>query len=321
MALEIKHIDKQIYTDFCKEIEQVFNSVDWMDNYTSKMIFCGIYDNGTRLLAAFYYFSDKLFGVPYYHCPPYSPYNGFTSKLSSKNFAGSQGEIKRIMTVIATYFDKLSSKAIIKIAFPPDCVDMQPFIWQKFKVIPNYTYRISLSQSIDEISAKMTTERRNDIKKAIKDGITVEKCNDQNLVKGLVEKTFDRKSLSVSPDFLQKILFEFATEKNSFGFISYQNGIPIATTFCIFDNHTAYYLLGGYDNTKKHSGAGALALWSAIEHSKSLNLNTFDFEGSMIIPVEKYFRGFGGTITPYYTINKANLFIELALKFVKREIY
>jgi lipid II:glycine glycyltransferase (peptidoglycan interpeptide bridge formation enzyme) len=321
MALELKQIDKQTYTDFCQETKTVFNRIDWLDNYSSNMIFCGIVDNGNRMVAAFYYYSDKMFGLPYLHCPPYSPYNGFITKLSSKNFAGSQGELKRIMSVIATYFDKLATKSIIKIAFPPECVDMQPFVWQKFKVIPNYTYRISLNQTIDEISAKMTTERRNDIKKAIKEGVTVEKCIDHNIVKELIEKTFDRKSMSINQHYLQKILFEYANKENSFAFVSYMNGDPIACVFCIFDHQTAYYLMGGYDNTKKHSGAGALALWNAIQHSKTMNLDIFDFEGSMIVPVEKYFRGFGGDITPYYVINKANILLELGLKFMKRELY
>lgn len=321
MALELKLIDKKTYTDFCLESGEVFSSHDWINNYSSNLIFCGIIDNGTRMVAAFYYCSNKMFGFPYHHCPPYSPYNGFITKLSSKNFAGSQGELKRIMTVIAVYFDKLATKSIIKIAFPPKCVDMQPFIWQKFKVIPNYTYRISLTQSIDEISSKMTTERRNDIKKAMKDGVMVEKCSDYSIVKGLIEKTFDRKSMSVNQHYLQKILIEYANNENSFAFVSYLNGDPISCVFCIFDQNAVYYIMGGYDNEKKHSGAGALALWTAIQYGKSLNLNIFDFEGSMIVPVEKYFRGFGGDITPYFVINKANIILELGLKFMKRELY
>ncbi len=320
MAHEIKHIDKQTYTNFCASTDHIFNSKSWMDLFSTQLIFCGIYDKN-RLVAVFYYFSDKYIGIPYYHCPPYTPYNGFYSNIQTKNFASQQGEMKRIMGAIATYFDKLSSKSIIKIAFPPECIDMQPFVWQKFKVVPNYTYRISLTQTLDEISAKMTTERRNDIKKATKDGVEIRKCTDYNIAKSLVEKTFDRKSMSVNQYFLQKILFEFATDENSFAFVSYLNEEPIATVFCIFDNQAAYYLLGGYDNQKKHSGAGALALWSAIQHSKTLNLETFDFEGSMIVAVEKYFRGFGGDITPYFVINKANIILELGLKFMKRELY
>lgn len=321
MALEIKKIEKQIYTDFCTDTGGVFSSADWMKIYSSKLTFCGIFDNGTRIVAAFYYYSDTIAGISYLHCPPFSPYNGFVSELSSKNYAAQKGEMKKIMEIIAEYFDKFSFKSIVKISFPSECVDMQPFIWQKFKVIPNYTYQISLHQTLEEISAKMTTERRNDIKKATKDGVVVEKITDYSIVQKLIENTYDRKSMKVNGPMLNKILFDFANSENSFAFVAFLNGIPISTVFCIYDKNMAYYLLGGYDAENKHSGAGALAVWNAIQYSKSLNLNAFDFEGSMIQPVEKFFRGFGGDITPYYVINKANVFIEIILKFFKRELY
>jgi hypothetical protein len=33
----------------------------------------------------------------------------------------------------------------------------------------------------------------------------------------------------------------------------------------------------------------------------------FDFEGSMHEQIEKFYRGFGGELVPYYSIYKANL--------------
>jgi len=320
MALEIKTIDRRLYYDFCCDEKRVFISSAWIDIYDKKIVFCGIFDDA-QLMAVFYYYNDTFSGIPYYHCPPFTPYNGYFTKIGSKNFASQSGENKRLISCIANYFDKLSFKSIVRIAFPPEQVDMQPFVWNKFKVIPNYTYRISLAQSTEEISAKMTAERRNDIKKATKDGLITELCNDNTVVKTIIEKTFNRKSLQVDGEFLNKIFFQYANSENSFAFVSYQNNKPMASVFCIYDNTTAYYLLGGYDSTNKHPGAGALALWSAIEHSKKIGLQKFDFEGSMIKPIEKYFRGFGGDLTPYFIVNKANFVLEILLKFFKRELF
>jgi hypothetical protein len=39
------------------------------------------------------------------------------------------------------------------LAFPFFHTDLQPFIWSNFKVIPNYTYRIDLRQSLESIKA------------------------------------------------------------------------------------------------------------------------------------------------------------------------
>ena len=134
----------------------------------------------------------------------------------------------------------------------------------------------------------------------------------------MVSNTFSRKEKDFDKDFIDKILFEFANKDNSFAFVSFQNNQPIAASFCIFDNNKVYYLLGGYDSKNKHQGAGALAVDAAIKHSKEKGIIIFDFEGSMLPEVEKYFRGFGGDLIPYYSVNKAKLPLEIVLKFINR---
>jgi hypothetical protein len=62
-------------------------------------------------------------------------------------------------------------------------------------------------------------------------------------------------------------------------------------------------------------------MYNSIEYAKQIKMPVFDFEGSMLPEVEKYFRDFGGVLTPYYTINKANRIIEIILKFIKPNIF
>ncbi len=319
MALEIINISKKEYLEFSINFNNVFCSKEWLDIYSDKISFCKVSENNNLTMAVFYYYRDKKNIIDFFHSPSFTPYNGFLYNLISNNYANQKSDFKKILNSIAQYFDKLAKNKIIKIAFPPEIIDMQPFIWKNFKVIPNYTYKISLSQSLSIIESKMSKERRNDIKKATKDGIISIKCEDNKIVKQLIEKTFNRNELNINNELLDKILFQYSNNDNSFSFVSYQNEKPISAVFCIFDKTTAYYLLGGYDNKNKHSGAGALSLWNAIEHSKNLGLEVFDFEGSMLVPVEKYFRNFGGDIVPYFTINKANILLEIVLKFIKRE--
>ena len=52
-------------------------------------------------------------------------------------------------------------------------------------------------------------------------------------------------------------------------------------------------------------GALTLALWAAIQHFRGL-CNTFDFEGSMIREVEKYFMSFSAVQTPVLSVSKIN---------------
>jgi lipid II:glycine glycyltransferase (peptidoglycan interpeptide bridge formation enzyme) len=64
-----------------------------------------------------------------------------------------------------------------------------------------------------------------------------------------------------------------------------------------------YYLFGGMDEAYGDSGAKSLLFWKAINMASEKNL-TFNFEGSMIPGVERFFRSFGGELTPVYYIYK-----------------
>jgi hypothetical protein len=195
---------------------------------------------------------------------------------------------------------------------------MQPFIWQKFKVVPGYTYRLSLLYSEKEMEAFMNVEHRNAYRKAEKDGLTCELTRDFALVKSVVLKTFERKNKGVDEGMMENILSRFANEQNSFAFVSRLNGTPVATAFCIMDTNTVYYLLGGYDPAHRHNGAGIQCIWNSIMYAKSLDRKVFDFEGSMLKEVEKFFRGFGPELVPYFTVQKAWFPLEVGLKFYRR---
>jgi hypothetical protein len=75
-----------------------------------------------------------------------------------------------------------------------------------------------------------------------------------------------------------------------------------------------YYLFGGYDSSQKHHGAGVSCMWNSILKAKELGLGIFDFEGSMLPEVEKYFREFGGTLKPYYSASKTSAVMNVILK-------
>lgn len=170
----------------------------------------------------------------------------------------------------------------------------------------------------------MSPERRNDIGKVLRDGLEIREIKtieDKETALDLIAHTFKRQNKQVNLDIIKKVLFEFLKTQNGFGYITYKKKTPLATSIRIYDKKTAYYILGGYNSKEKHHGAGALSLWSCILKTKEKNLQTFDFEGSMIPNIERYFRGFGGKITPYFAIARASFVIECFLKIFKRSIF
>lgn len=317
MKIEEVDIQGEAYGKLSNEIGSVFNTVQWLDVYDSKRKTYGIFDKGGNLIGFFNLYFDKQKGLSHLKNPPFSPSIGLAFKNPSKNAAKKQSFDKSIFKLVADFIDKLPSQ-IKTISFSPEHIDMQPFIWKDYKVVPNYTYQLNLAQlKEEEINNCFSPERRNDIKKAIKDGIECRMVAEYSAVQKMVEFTYDRKGKSLKSVLLKNILSQFSSG-NSFAFVSFLNETPIAASFIVYDKKTAYYLLGGYDPNNKHQGAGALAVSNAIDYTKKNEIGVFDFEGSMLPEVERYFRGFGGDLKVLFTANKASLPIESLLKFRNR---
>jgi hypothetical protein len=85
-----------------------------------------------------------------------------------------------------------------------------------------------------------------------------------------------------------------------------------AVAYVVWDANAAFYLLGGGDPALRTSGAGSLLLWEAIARARAVT-DVFDFEGSMLAPVERHFRAFGARQTPYLRVSRATALGRAAL--------
>ena len=89
----------------------------------------------------------------------------------------------------------------------------------------------------------------------------------------------------------------------------------ILSIYLVWDKKSAYYIAGGSPKEVRTSGAMPLLLWEAIKFSSKVT-KYFNFEGSMIKPIERFFRAFGGEQVPYFEITKINSkFISFAKTF------
>ena len=302
--------------------DSLFNSANWISLFNQNEIkLMGIFNKNNELNGCFYYFIKKRMRfLNQISSVPFTPNCSLYVKIETSNISNTNTFKKNIMKLVAEWLEK-ESQDIITLGFPSEFVDFQPFTWKGFKVIPNYTYRINLNLSEKEINGNLSPKTRNIIKKGEKDGLQVELSSDYSQIQTIVKNSFLRNKVSVNETIMDDILFKFANPTNSFSYIVTKEDKPIAGTFCIYDNHRCYYLLGGYESDNSHPGAGPMAVYSSILKSKEIGISEFDFEGSMIPPIESYFRSFGGEITPYYTVNKANFLVEMLLKLKKRAIF
>ena len=292
-----------------------FNSEAWLRNYSDKHIVqCAILNNNSEIIGCFMYYRFSKFGLTFIISPPYSPHINLFYINPSESIVGKNSFTKEILGEVANYF-VLQKVAHISIHLPYTIFDTQPFTWKGFTSNNKYSYLIDLSKSQEELWNNLSSEKRKSINKAVKDEILTQETRDFKLVYSLIIKSLDRNGLAKNTDVIKNILFSFANTTNAFAFVAYQNDQAIGATFCIISNKTAVYLFGGFDSENKHHGAGVSCMWQSILKAKELNLLHFDFEGSMNPNIERYFREFGGTLNPYYCLQKTTAFMKLLFLF------
>lgn len=298
----------------------LFNTTEWLALFGDQMQALGIFDNGDNLIGGCALYQERRWGLKIIRRAPFTPTCGPFLEIKAKNPVAILEARRAALDCLANYLEE-EAPALCMLPLDRNIPEALPFFWRGYKVVPNYTYLLDLNVPLDRILKSMSPTRRNDMTKAARDGLTVRQVTDFKRLRDLVLATFNRKRKSVDRHCLEAILFTFAHSTNSFAFSTYQGDEEIAACFVVHDSETAYYLLGGYSEDHRHHGAGALAMFEAIKHAQNIGLKTFDFEGSVIPVIERYFRGFGGQLTPYLTINKGWLPLEVALKFFKRNIY
>lgn len=299
----------------------VFAGEKWLAVYKDALTMMGIYKDEHQLIGAFYFVNTKKFGLKFIKLPPYTPHCALFYKHESKNVSSELNFSKEIMHSVCDFLEN-QKFALCVLAFPSGIKDMQPFFWKNYKVVPHYTYRINLLQNIEVIQSNFDAKNRNAINKAIKEQVVVrESSMNKESLYHYFSQSLHKAGANVYESELKAIFTEFSEPSNSFAMQAFLDNKIIGTVFCVYDKKNCYYLLAGIDKEVKVQGINNLLVLKCIEKAKLLSCEVFDFEGSMLKGVEKFFRSFGPELVPYYTINKANIMLELALKFKKRSSF
>lgn len=317
MVRPLESGDRAAWDELAARHGSIFDGLRWTELFGASLRRLGIYDAGGALRGGFCVWEQRTFGLRIWRNPPYTPAIGPFFEPRASNPAARTDEQRAVVEAMAEHLSG-SAAAVTSLALSVGISDGLPFYWRGWKVVPHYTYRIDLTQSEEVLLAAMSAQQRNPINKARKDGVCVEETADAVDLRALVLKTFSRQDKAFSPRVMNLVLNAYPPGKNSACFISRHQGLPIAGAYIVHDDRTAYNLMTGYDDAHAHNGAGPLAMWHAILKAKAMGLKVFDFEGSVVPPIERYFRGFGGQLTPLFTVNKAWLPVELGLKLLPR---
>ncbi len=189
--------------------------------------------------------------------------------------------------------------------------DWLPFYWAGYGQTTRYTYIIDpLNRDETELWSAMSPQIRRNITKARdKEAVCLRKgipAEDFLRVQAL---TFKRQGRRVPGNRGVLLALIDTSRKRRQGDLwgAYDaEGRLHAAIFLVWQESSAYYLAGGGDPSLRQSGAHSLLLWEAIRFAAG-RCERFDFEGSMVPGVERFFREFGATQMPYFTITKGRL--------------
>jgi hypothetical protein len=181
-----------------------------------------------------------------------------------------------------------------------------PFIWAGFDVRVGYTYRLTELDDLDRVWAGFEEQRRRAVRKAQR---TLEVVEDSDLdaLLRLGDLTFHRARVSVpyDHDTLRRLDAACRLHDACSLLVAHDGGgTPRAVVYLVHDEHATYYLLGGQDDEGRASGAMTLLLWEGICRAAAGG-TLFDFEGSMIESIERFFRSFGARQVPYLIVSRA----------------
>ena len=263
-------------------------------------------ERGGEIVARLPYVIKKRKGLTILSMPQLTQTLGPWLRPSKAKYAKQLSEQKDLMTEL---IQKLPRFDYFFQNFHYSITNWLPFYWQGFEQTTRYTYVLENLSDSQKMWDGMLPKIRTDIKKAqnrfglgIRTDLGVDAFLDMN------ELTFTRQGMKLpySRDFVRRLDHACETHNARRVFFAQDKDSRIhAAVYTVWDENSAYYLMGGSDPDMRNSGANSLCMWEAIKFASTVT-KKFDFEGSMIEPVERFFRAFGAKQIPYFHITKTN---------------
>jgi lipid II:glycine glycyltransferase (peptidoglycan interpeptide bridge formation enzyme) len=182
-----------------------------------------------------------------------------------------------------------------------------PFHWQGFSQTTAYTYILEDLSDLDQIWSNFQENVRREVRKAQKQ-LKVKVSDDVEYLYKLNCRVFERQNI---PYPRQSTLERFRSIDQAcveqrcrrIFFAEDAEGNIHAALYLVWDNHSAYYLIGGADNAFRTTGGMSLLMWEAIQFAATVT-KQFDFVGSMNESIERFVRGFGPRQVPYFVLTR-----------------
>lgn len=297
----------------------IFTQRWWMDIVTNGGVnLLGCFDeNG--LVAGFPIWPCTLLGVKRLRQPPLTPYWGpVLAPIDENDASRFSAEIE----ILRAFAMALTSWPDATIACHPSLENWLPFYWNGYEQTTRYTYRIE--ELADHLPAGKNLHRsiRSALNRAKNNGLKIEEMVDPMLVAEMSRLSMARQDLQSSAEIraFWPALSQAGEERQCiFNAAAVDaDGNFHAAYAMVWDDRYAYDIYGGGVPKYRESGGGTLALHHILMKAATV-APSFDFEGSMIESIGRYFRHLGGELTPYHLVTRAQSVRLNVARLLKRK--
>jgi hypothetical protein len=289
----------------------LFHQTHWLKSFGRPVAVIGCYDRNDALIGGMPLLYQRVAGLTIARPPYLTPY------LGPATFRAG-GKYHRILTlekdVAYSLINYITvSYDFVRIPLPPNYVDTQPFQQNGFSVDVEHTYVIELDD-MNRVWKELNQDRRRKIRNGYNEGLSCELGDDLDRFFPLLMRSLAAHEKRLSRIRVDEVWdwYRALSTKNQAKhlWIKDPQDRICAGAILVWDSKRAYYLLSGMNRDISSGNAMALLLWECMRFCKEeLGVSEFDFDGSEVPSVEIFFRGFGGQLTPRFTVMWGRPFI------------
>lgn len=282
----------------------VFSKDWWLDSVAEDNWDVVLVEKGNEIIASLPFVIKKRFGFRVITMPVLTQNLGPWLRPSTAKYSKKLAEEKDLLQELYT---QLPSYDHYHQNWHLSRTNWLPLYWLNYNQTVRYTYVIPDLSNIETVVKEFEHSKRKNIKKSekiVKVVFDISAYDFYENHKMTLQKQGQK--ISYSYEVFSSLYINGYAQNSARTIAAYdEDGNLHAALFVVWDNNSAYDLISTIDPDFRTFGAASLLVQEIIRYVSQF-VNKFDFEGSMIEPVERSFRQFGAIQTPYFSISKTN---------------
>lgn len=181
------------------------------------------------------------------------------------------------------------------------------FLWNGYSQTTRYTYRFTHLEDLDFTFSQIDTAVRTRIRKLEKEGFYVRTDLPIEEIYRINALTYTRQGMKCPFSFEEFKCIDSEAEKHDaarrYAILDSEKRVH-SVDYVIVDGEVWQALFSGSDPGLRSSNAASLLLWHVLQDAARSGAKEYNFNGSVMRPIETFIRHFGAEQTPYLVIEK-----------------